>query len=290
MKKAKRGGGLDIGSALATLAARESHALLQALGAHQGYHGGIHETRRACRRLRSLLAFVALTPGATQVEALDKSLKKLTRGFSQLRDAHVVIRTAHLLASTQGTGLTPALIELLERQCASQLDAALERDPAWRKRSAKAQGIVSALQALNWQTISPGAARACLKHSVARMKKARRIALEQRTDEAFHRWRRRAREVRYQLESLRKARQLAGMKKKHQYSNRIKRLGLIIDRLGWRQDFQTFRRALEHLPAHADVLALRQALAEKSVRLSKISPAEPRDAPRTSHANSAPRP
>ncbi|GLQ98899.1 CHAD domain-containing protein [Dyella mobilis] len=274
MKKTKRGGGLNIGSALAALAAKEGHALVQALGMHQGHHGGIHETRRASRRLRSLLAFVASARGQREAEALDRSLKKLTRSFSTLRDAHVAVRTARVLAGSDGTGLTPALLELLEQRCANLLDAALEQDPGWQRRSDKAQHIVSTINSLDWQAISLASAKQSLRHNIARMKKARRAAQELRTDDAFHRLRRRGREVRYQLEFLRKARHAAGLKKSYarHYAKRIKRLGLSIDRLGWRQDFQVFRQALDQLPAHADVQTLREALAKKAVPSSRQPP------------------
>jgi CHAD domain-containing protein len=284
MSKAKRDCELNMGSVLGALAARECRVLQQGLAAHKGYHSGIHNVRRACRRLRGLLALLETSPHRRPIVSLDKSLRQLVHSFSDLRDAHVAIRTARLLASSHSATLTPTLIAQLENRSATLLGVALEQDPAWRRRCNKAARIAKALETLDWQAITPSNAKQALKHSVKRMKKARRVALEQRTDTAFHRWRRRARQVRYQLEFLRKARRMAGMKKSQttRYAARIKQLGLIIDRLGWRQDFQVFLARLDQLPASDEVIALRQALTRKSVLLSKTAPArtkkEPADA------------
>jgi CHAD domain-containing protein len=275
MGKAKCDRELNMGAVLGALAAKECHALQQGLAARKGYHSGIHTVRRACRRLRSLLAFLETSRDHPPVVVLNKSLRQLTHSFSDLRDAHVAIRTAQLLAGSHSAMLTPTLIEQLENRSATLLGAALERDPAWRRRCSKAARIAKAVETLDWQAITPSTTRQVLKHSVKRMKKARRIALEQRTDSAFHRWRRRARQVRYQLEFLRKARRMAAMEKGHaqRYGARIRQLGLIIDRLGWRQDFQVFLATLDQLPASDEVSALRQALTRKSALLSKTAPA-----------------
>jgi CHAD domain-containing protein len=276
MNKTKRGDKIKIGSAMGALATKECCSLQQALAAHKGHHAGIHDTRRSCRRLRSMLAFLPISTDSQQVKTLDKALQQLMRSFSELRDAHVVTRTARLLANSHSATLTPALIGLLESRCMAMLDAALEQDPEWRRRRSKAERIAATLETLDWQSINPSSAKEALKRSIKRMKKARRIALEERTDVACHRWRRRTRQVRYQLEFLRKARHMAGLKKSRaqQYDARIKQLGLITDRLGWRQDFQMFLATLDQWPASADVQALRDALTQKSAALSKTSPAK----------------
>jgi CHAD domain-containing protein len=269
MNKTKRGNKLAIGTALGTLAVKECRSLLQGLAAHKGHHEGIHAARRASRRLRSVLAFVSDNELAT---GLDKALRQLAHGFSDLRDAHVVTRTARRLASSY-EALTPAVIDRLENRSQVLLDAALEKDPDWQRRMRKAKRITAAIETLDWQAVTLPMAKDALRHSVKRMKKARRKALEQRTDTTFHRWRRRARQVRYQLDFLRKAYHVANTKKAS-YDKRIKQLGLIIDRLGWRQDFQVFLATLDSLPATAEVVALREALARKSAVLAKVSPAQ----------------
>ncbi|GLQ51473.1 CHAD domain-containing protein [Dyella flava] len=281
MGKVRHNGGLSIGASLGALALKECRLLLQALTTRKERHGGIHHARRACRKLRSLLDFLETSSDQPHVEALHKSLRRLVHSFSDLRDAHVATRTARLLASSHTATVTPALIDQLKRRSAALLDAALDKDPDWRRRSGKSVRITTAIEALGWSTLTPTTTKKALKHSIKRMKKARRAALEKRTNKAFHRWRRRARQVRYQLEFLRKARQMAGMRKSHgqEYGARAKQLGLLTDRLGWRQDFRVFLMTLDRLSASDDVLALREALARKSAPLSKTAPTKVKHAP-----------
>jgi CHAD domain-containing protein len=276
MNDMKQRKSVDIGSALGALAAKECRSLEHALALHKGRHDGIHEARKSSRRLRSLLDF--LKPRSDQqVASLDRTLKQLIDSFSALRDAHVAARTARLLATSHAATLTPSLMDALEHRSAALLNEALENDPNWRRRSAKVRRLTVAIEGLPWQQVTPSLAKKVLKQNVRRMKKARRAALQEHTTPAFHRWRRRARHVRYQLEFLRTARRKVGMKKRRtqQYEARIKRLNLLSDRLGWRQDFQVFLQALDQLPASTDMVALRAALSTKSAALSKASPPEP---------------
>jgi CHAD domain-containing protein len=279
MKKKKRSGRLKIGSALAVLATEEGHSLKQALAERKELQNGIHDARRACRRLRSMLAFFEHSAEAQQAEALDHVLRELVHGFAEVRDAHMADHTARLLADSHAAILTPAVIDLLETRARVLLEAAQEQDPEWRQRRNKVEHVVAAIQALNWHGISAASAKDVLRHNVKRMKKTRRTALEKHTDETFHRWRRRARQVRYQLQALRKARRATDMKKSYtkEYGARIKQLGLITDRLGWRQDFQVFVSTLEQLPPTPEVLTLREALAKKSIAIAKASPIKTRN-------------
>jgi CHAD domain-containing protein len=271
MKKARRSREPHLGVALGMLASKECHALQQALAAHKDRHGGIHDARRSCRRLRSLLALLARASDDEHIHAADKALRKLTHSFSELRDAHVAIRTAQRLAGPHASLPAPLLIQQLEARSDALLDDALRQDPEWAQRRESAEHLAKSIDALNWKAMTPALTRRSLKHSAKRMKKARRKAQEARTNEAFHRWRRRSRQLRYQLQFLRNARHATGAKKRriHQHDNRIRQLDLITDRLGWRQDFQVFLQTLDKLPPMAEVTALRAALAKTPATTTK---------------------
>lgn len=264
-----------LGLALGSLAAKETHALQTVLASRQDPQTLIHDARRSCRKLRSLLGFLAALPVTQQVAAIDQHLRQLIHGFADLRDAHMAARTAQRLIDIHSISMTPGLIDLLEQRSATLLEDAMQNDPGWMQRQHQAESIAKAIAALPWQKITPAMAKSALKHSTRRMKKARRRALAERSNEAFHRWRRRTRPLRYQLEFLRNAGRGAGIKKSrlHRYGMRIKRLRPIIDRLGWRQDFQTFLQMLDQLPATAEVIDLRKALA-------RTSPPQRRQVPR----------
>jgi CHAD domain-containing protein len=263
MNKTKHTSPATLGSALGVLAARECRALLRALAMRKARQEGIHEARKSCRRLRSLLP---LLPPEQPIDAVDHGLRELAHGIAPLRDAHIAVRTAKLLANAHETRITPHVIEALQQRCERMLDEALKHDPQWRQRRAEAQRVVTAVTALSWQDISPSLAKQTLKHSKRRVKKARRKTLALRTPGASHRWRRRARELRYQLEFVRKARRMAGMKKRRtqKYGEQAKHLATLTDQLGWRQDFQIFLGAVQELADSADVRALRRDLSSKS--------------------------
>jgi CHAD domain-containing protein len=270
MNNAKQDSGLTIGLALAALAARECKSLQRALAAKKERHNGIHRARKSCRRLRSLLTFLAPQP-AKQVATLDRSLRQLLREFSVLRDAHIAKRTARLLASEHEAKLTPALLGALQNHSTQLLRDALKADPDWRRKRNKVERLTTRLQALPWHDISTSQVKDVIGHSARRVKKARERAVQQRTPDAFHRWRRRARKLRYELELASKARRSAGMKnaRSKRYAERAKKLLLVTDRLGWRQDFQVFLQTLDMLAdTCVDAAALSHALKRKSSDLS----------------------
>lgn len=267
MNKTTRESMPALGPALGALAARECRSLLRALAMRKKRQEGIHAARKSCRHLRSLLT---LLPSDQPTDALDRNLKQLADELAPLRDAHIALHTARLLAAAHETWLTSGVIDALQQHCERVLDDALADDPNWRHRRAQAQRIVEALHALSWQDVRASVAKKTIKRSKRRVKKARDDAQAQATPATSHRWRRRARQLRYQLEFLRKAQRMAGMKKR--YGERIKHLGALTDQLGWRQDFQIFLDAVQALPNSAEVRALRRQLALKTASWSKSEP------------------
>lgn len=271
INKAKHDNLPTMGSSLGTLAARECRRLLRALGMRKQRQEGIHEARKSCRRLRSILP---LLPPEQPIDAVDHGLRDLAHSLAPMRDAYIAARTAKLLATAHATSVTPQVLHALERHCEQTIDAALKQDPHWRHRRTEAKRIMAAIQALPWQDIRPSIAKKALKRSKQRVKKARKKADALHTPTASHRWRRRARKLRYQLDFVRKARRMAGMKKARtqRYGEQAKHLSTLTDQLGWRQDFQIFLGAVETLPDSAKVLALRRELKSKAASWSKAEP------------------
>ena len=270
MNDARNESDLTIGLALRAAAAKECKSLQRSLALKKQRHDNIHRARKSCRRLRSLLAFLAPQP-TKQVTALDNALRQLLREFSVLRDAHIAKRTARLLASAHEARLTPALLGALQKHSIELLRDALKADPDWRRKRNKVERLTTRLQRLPWQDISPSRVKDVIDHSARRVKNARKKAMDERTPDGFHRWRRRARKLRYELELASKARRAAGMKNERskRYAERAKKLVLVTDRLGWRQDFQVFLQMLDVLAdTSVDAAALSHALKRKSSDLS----------------------
>jgi CHAD domain-containing protein len=260
-----------LGTTLGALAARECRALQRALAMRSKRQEGIHEARKSCRRLRSLLP---LLPSNGPIDVLDQNLRQLAHSLAPLRDAHIAARTARVLASAHPSRFTPEILRAFDDRTNALLGNALNDDPNWRQRRTDVQHMAAAIGDMPWQDILPGWTKKVVKRARRKVKRAREKALSERTPPFMHRWRRRARKLRYQLEFLRKARRVAGMKKPRtkRYGEQAKQLGAITDQLGWRQDFQIFLDAIEQLPDTADARALRRELKLKSASWSKSEP------------------
>lgn len=271
MNKSTQSSRPSLGFAFRAMVAGECRTLQRTLAMRKDRQKGIHEARKSCRRLRAMLPFL---PPEQPTEAIDQALRAVVHGFSPQRDAHIAARTAQLLATQHGTWLTPEVIQDLENHAAQVLEETLRDDPNWQHRRVEARRIIDTLEVLPWQAIRASAAKKTLKKTARKMKKAHEEAEAQRTPEASHHWRRRTRKLRYQLELLRKARRMAGMKKRKtkDYGDWAKHLSATTDQLGWRQDFQIFLRTVEQLPNSTDVRALRRALKSKSAGWSRVSP------------------
>lgn len=248
-----------LGMALQGLAIKECRSLQRALSMQKKRQDGIHSARKSCRRLRSLLQFL---PDDPQKEALDKALKQLIHSFSPLRDAYIAANTAQLLAPAHTTWLPAEILEALKNHSDHLLGEALNRDPDWRHRRVDARHIAIMIDAQYWQAVTASSVKKILRRSHRGMNRARNEAQSANTAAAYHKWRRRTRNLRYQLELLRKARHMAHMKKRRTklYGDRVKKLVATTDHLGWRQDFEIFREAVDRLPSSAKVIALRKAL------------------------------
>jgi CHAD domain-containing protein len=271
MNKSRQRSPSSLGSALKAVVARDGRSLLRALAMRKDRQTGIHEARKACRRLRGLLSFL---PSGETTDALDEALRTMVHSLAPQRDAYIATRTARLLAMQHEASLTPEVIDALDHHATHVLDEALQDDPNWQRRRVEARRIIDALQMLPWHAIDSSSAKRKLKKAARKMKKAHEQAKAERTPEAFHRWRRRARKLRYQLELLRKARRLAGMKKRKtkEYGERAKHLSHATDQLGWRQDFQIFLHAVQQLPDTSGVQALRETLKSKSTNWLESEP------------------
>jgi CHAD domain-containing protein len=241
------------GAALAATAASLSRAIVRALGHAGDRHRGVHQARKAIRRLRSLLALAQTQFGAA-LTPLDRALRQLGLQLSPLRDAHVVVAAAARLARTAGAHAADwnELSQQLIVQRDALLATALADDPRFVRRRAEVRTIAKAMAQLPWARVSTEHIKAALAHSQRRAKRAERKARQRATAERIHRWRRRLRRLRMQCEVLASLRiavevlpkQLAG----HSLRKVIKTLNHRADQLGWQQDLVVLRTAIDALP------------------------------------------
>jgi CHAD domain-containing protein len=245
------------GSALATLARRQCKAVAKALANRKDRHRGIHEARKAIRKLRSLLGLVNVAVGQDTAK-IDIALRHQAKRLSALRDSQVAVAMAEKLAIGDDTGEWAVAAQVLAVQRDLLLEMQLRKDPGFARRIAAIIDIAAVIDKLRWKRVGQKSLQLAIKKSHRQGAKSERDAAEQRTPASLHRWRRRVRRLRLQLEAIHALNRLSGVvaiQASEPHKNKsTKALARLADQLGWRQDIQVLRSALKTFP-DADMLA-----------------------------------
>jgi CHAD domain-containing protein len=274
---------------LADAATGECRRALRALGDARQRHRGIHEARKSLRRLKSLLRLGAVS-FAESLPSLEKAIDRLAVGLSPLRDAHVAVETARMLAGkaegsgtdTEAAGNADAdawarAIEQLASRSEGRLAAALIKDPGFQGRRHEVGELARRVEALPWQRLTVEEIEFALAHSERRVAKARKRMRKAATVANLHRWRRRARRLRMQLELLRKARKAASLPTPHHAGHHkalAKGMSSLSDAIGARQDLRLLREVLRTV-ADADTAPALVHAASRALKAHRM----PADAP-----------
>lgn len=237
------------GGALAVLAGRECRAIDRALANTRNRHAGIHRARKGIRSLRAILALGEPKPD-NATRRIDRRLRKLARGLSALRDAFVAMQTAQSLAVGGSAAPWHAPAVALEDACNQALRSALATDPDFAARRSELGRIRQALSALPWERVSPQAMARALKHSQRRTKRSEDDARRRSTVDLLHRWRRRLRRLRLQLDAMAKVSAMSPDVVDPAHPRRhMRELKRMTDALGRQQDLRLLRRHLARLDA-----------------------------------------
>lgn len=178
-----------------------AHGLL----ADPDLHEGVHQARKAIRRARAVLAMGdgLLGPGAGLI---DRELRTLNDGLSNLRDAHALVEVLDRLLKRERKD---AVREVLQRAREAAVlartraaDAATRSDPGLDSRRAMLEVLRAAMVALDWSRLRPPGLRMAVADSDLRSHEARLRACETGEDDDWHRWRRRARRASQQRRAL----------------------------------------------------------------------------------------
>lgn len=259
-----------VADALASLAARESRRAIRALSDTADRHKGVHEARKSIRRLKSLLA-LGEEPFGKTLEPVWAELSSLAKGLSSLRDAHVAATIARGIAGERPSPPWKRAIGLLEARRDAKLGDALRKDPAFRRRRQRLADVGAQIQSLSWSRLERHDIEKALARSERRVSKAEARAADRGTDIDRHRWRRRARRLRMQLEFWRKALKAVDASSHHRAHHdkaAMKKMSELSDALGARQDLRSLRRVLRTLDGIGPLAPLlddiRQALKAQS--------------------------
>jgi CHAD domain-containing protein len=159
--------------------------------------GAVHDYRKALRRARAVLTLVSRALPRSERRAVKKALQEARRSLGSARDHAVAPETlASLPLSDEERTIAKAV-----------LDAAAEAQPARQEiKQGLAEGAARALaqvealeaalpQSLPWPTVAKG-----VRATYDEARSARQSA--KRSVRSFHRWRRRSKELGYQLDVI----------------------------------------------------------------------------------------
>ncbi|WP_145477628.1 CHAD domain-containing protein [Stenotrophomonas rhizophila] len=235
------------GLAARDLLVKDARAILDALPAANDQNEAIHVARKAIRRMRAVLGL--LTYDTFGVEREDRALRQLGKGLSGMRDAHVVVETANRLqAAHPELGWAP-IIEALELRRTRILQRSLAVDPGFLRRRRVVEQVLQRLEVQPWRSLRRRSVRTALDASERRAAKAGKRAARADDPEAVHRWRRRVRRLRMQLDAAQVLDALQGHGDAHgAVVRKGKELHRISDRLGWSQDVRLLRNLVRNMP------------------------------------------
>lgn len=167
-------------------------------------HLGVHQARKSLRRVRATLALAATALGRGG-RVVDRELRRLTRSLSELRDAQALVEAIERLskqaqAPEQTALLRRARAAAIRRRALAGRTAARRRE--FQNERALISMLLAALDALPWTTLRATDVLAAHAKSTSRGQAAARRACTTGSDEAWHRWRRRARRLTQQHRAL----------------------------------------------------------------------------------------
>jgi CHAD domain-containing protein len=210
------------------------HARAQAAGVAGDPVRAVHEYRKAIRRARALMCLLRGVLGVKAHEQIAKTLRDAHRAASDLRDRHVLVLTLDRLEPGEDEA---ALVAALRAAL-----AAAEPEQAGAAQAVLDQGsaVLEGLPALlagalpprvRWRDLDEG-----LRATHGRARQAMHEAWKQGADELVHAWRKRNKELVYQVELLSSAGADDRLHRLHRRLDRLsKELGQVVDLMVLRQ-------------------------------------------------------
>ena len=206
-----------------------------ASAAAQNPEQAVHEYRKSVRRARAVVALLRPALGRSASGRMLEHLRNAFRETSELRDGDVLFGTLNGLA-----GDDPALVAEAGELAARMGEGRDAPDPVavLRRAALHLKPLPAALEVTLPAAYSTPDLEAGLARSYRRTRQALDRAIETRSDDDFHEWRKREKELRYQLELL-----AAGGSKALKRRERV--LGDLAQDLGAVTDLMVLCRELE---------------------------------------------
>jgi len=175
-----------------------AHAARDAVGAvDKDASAAVHESRKALRRARAVLGLIGAALPKSERRALTTALKDARRALSTVRDHAVAPETlTHLTLDDEDRATAKRVLD----NAAQAMPATAEIRQLLAESAARAAAQAEALQAalpheITWDTVTEG-----LRSTYREARRGSRAA--KRSKAWFHTWRRRSKELVYQLELI----------------------------------------------------------------------------------------
>jgi hypothetical protein len=171
----------------------------------ENLHSGIHDARKAIRRIRATLDLgrARLWPAAT---AVFDELRSLCRELSTARDAYAVIETLDGLRREMRDPDQHELCKRVRKVLIARHSAAVSRllkqDRGERRFLTRLRRLREATNELRWEEIDASDVRSALARGDRRAERAADEARRTQHARMRHRWRRRLRRLRHQMTIL----------------------------------------------------------------------------------------
>jgi len=165
----------------------------------------VHELRKHFKKVRAALRLVRDEVGPEVYERDNLAVRDLGRRLSAARDAAVRVTALDRLREVSekdvpGEEMAAVRRKLVRRQ--KEAVRRLQKGPAFPEMAAELQDIRRRVQA--WPLTKTGFA--CLEPGLRRVygqgRKGHAVSYQEGTDEAFHEWRKRAKDLRYHIDML----------------------------------------------------------------------------------------
>jgi CHAD domain-containing protein len=229
-----------LGLALAARMAAQTRVAMDALDQAQDRHRAVHEARKAIRRIRSGLALSRKTLGI-HLTPVDNELKRLAKGLSRLRDAHVIVAAA----------------KQLEVRRDRLLASALEKDAGFKKRQDRLEKVAAKIAELPWHGVAKHEVQDAIDRSARQAGRAKASFEATSTPASLHRWRRRVRRLRLQYETIKELESEGSFAHAKHQKPATHSLGKLADSLGRKQDLQVLSASLKEIVDPATARKLR---------------------------------
>jgi CHAD domain-containing protein len=252
--------GEGLATAFGRIAGEEIDVAMAALR-HPDGGEGIHNARKALKRLRALLRSLRVALPKKLFRAENRRIAAAGRAISPLRDIHVQLRTLGKLRDAEGPATRQVRRQLLRRQSAVTRAIPALRNTVRQMLDASRQ----TLAAKPWDGATAGDLAASLKRIYKQGRQAARTARASPNPPNLHEWRKKAKSLGYGLELV----QGLGRKK---LSGMIQCSNALTEALGDNHDLFLVLRALrvEHNARPApDFRALAERISRRRAKLQK---------------------